>query len=145
MADVRFLRSGLFWAWFVVALAITGTFFAWELRLNHLPVPGLMRMDATPFDLAFTGTLALLLSLAAGLFGWQRANGSCPIGVKRTVGAAGTLGAVALLCPVCLALPAAFLGLGTLVAAIGVYLPLIRLLAVVFAAVAVYLLWPKKA
>lgn len=145
MVDARFLRSGVFWTWFLVTLAITGVFFAWELRLIHLPIPGVPRMEATPFDLGYTAVLAALMALAAGLFGWQRRFGACPVGAKRTFGFAGTLGGIALLCPVCLALPGALIGLGTVIAIIGQFLPLIRLLAVLFAIMAVFLLWPKKA
>lgn len=145
MDDLRFLRSSVFWSWAVVTLVVTGTFFAWELRLFSLPFFTIVRAPATPFDLAFTAALALLLSLAAGLFGWQRRYGSCPVGTKRTFGFAGTLGGIALLCPVCLALPGALLGIGTIIAVLGQFLPLIRLLAIIFAVVAIWMLWPKRA
>jgi hypothetical protein len=105
--------------------------------------PRAARAPATTLELVYTGVLTLLLALASGLFGWQRKNGSCPIGVKRTVGIAGALGGVALLCPVCLALPGLLLGVGTLITILGQFLPLIRLLAIVFALVAVWLLWPR--
>lgn len=145
MSNLRFLGSGLFWTCFLITFAVSTLFFGWELRFIPLPFPMLPRVPATTIDYAFTGGLIVLLSLAAGLFGWQQRYGSCPVGVKRTFGMAGTLGGIALLCPVCLALPGALLGLGTILAVIGPFLPLIRLLAIVFAAVAVYLLWPKKA
>jgi hypothetical protein len=147
MADssFRFLRSTTFWTWSIAALLVAGAFFVWELRLVPLPIPELPRAPATGLEVAYTAALTLLLGLAAGLFGWQRRYGSCPVGVKRTVGVAGTLGGIALLCPVCLALPGIFFGLGTLVAVMGQFLPLFRLLAIVFAVVAVWLLWPKKA
>ncbi len=140
---LRFLRSKDFWSWSIVALVLAGAFFVWELRLIPLPIPELPRAPATTLELVYTGVLTLLLALASGLFGWQRKNGSCPIGVKRTVGIAGALGGVALLCPVCLALPGLLLGVGTLIAILGQFLPLIRLLAIVFALVAVWLLWPR--
>lgn len=141
-APFPFLRSSVFWAWGLATFVITSAFFAWELKLIVLPILNLPRAPATPFELSYTAILIMLLTLAAGLFGWQRRFGSCPVGVKRTVGIAGTLGGLALLCPVCLALPAAFLGIGTLFAIIGVYLPLIRVLAMVFALLSVWLLWP---
>lgn len=144
-SPLRFLRSSVFWTWFIVTLAVASLFFAWELRLVILPWFNLVRAPATTFELLYTGLLAVLLAMAAGLFGWQRRFGSCPVGVKRTFGFAGTLGGLALLCPVCLALPATLLGLGTVIAVLGQFLPLIRLLAVLFAAVAVFLLWPKRA
>lgn len=144
MANLRFYRSGLFWTWFAVTLAVTTLFFGWELRFIPLPVPMLPRAPATSVDYAFTIALIALLSVASGLFGWQRRYGACPVGAKRTVGIAGTLGGIALLCPVCLALPGALLGLGTIIAVLGPFLPLMRLLAVAFAGVAVFLLWPKR-
>ncbi len=141
--EFRFLRSATFWIWFVVVFAVTGVFFAWELRLVTLPIPELPRVPATPFELTYTATLTVLLSLASGLFGWRRRNGSCPVGVKRSVGLAGMLGGLALLCPVCLALPITFIGLGTAFAILGQFLPLIRIIAVLFALIAIWLLWPR--
>jgi len=135
----RFLGSGTFWGWFLA----TGVFFAWELRLVELPLPTLPRVPATPFELSYTAVLTLLLSLASGLFGWRRRNGSCPVGVKRSVGLAGMLGGIALLCPVCLALPVTLLGLSTVIAIVGQFLPLIRIIAVLFVGLAIWLLWPK--
>ena len=143
--SLRFFGSPIFWAWCVPTLAIAGIFFAWELHLIHLPLPGIPRMEATFLELAYTGLLSILLSLAAGLFGWQRRYGACPAGIKRTFGFAGALGGIALLCPVCLALPATLIGLGTIIAVVGEFLPLIRVLAVIAAGFAVYLLWPKRA
>lgn len=143
-ARFRFVGSRAFWTWFLPTLAVTGAFFAWELKLVMLPVANFTRLPATPFELAYTALLTLLLALAMGLFGWRRAHGSCPVGVKRTVGAAGVLGGLALLCPVCLALPVAFLGTAAFFATVAAFLPLIRLLAILFAAVAVYLLWPEQ-
>ncbi len=140
--EFRFVRSVTFWAWFVVVFAVAGLFFAWELRLVPLPYE-LPRVPATPFELIYTATLTLLLSVAAGLFGWRRQNGSCPIGVKRSVGLASMLGGLALLCPVCLALPITFIGLGTAFAILGQFLPLIRIIAVLFALIAIWLLWPR--
>lgn len=145
MVDTRFLRSAVFWTWFLVTLAVTATFFGWELRIVPLPLPQLPRAPVTALDLSFSAGLVAMLSLAAGLFGWKRRYGSCPVGVKRTFGIAGTLGGIALLCPVCLALPGALLGIGTIIAVLDPFLPLVRLLAFVFAIVAVYLLWPRKA
>jgi hypothetical protein len=65
------------------------------------------------------------------------------VGVKRSVGLAGVLGGVALLCPVCLALPLAFIGVGTLFAIVAQFLPLIRIIALLFVAIAIWLLWPR--
>lgn len=139
----HFTRTRAFWVFSLSSLAITSMFFAWELRLIPLPYE-LPRAPASSFELAYTALLTLLLSFAAGLFGWQRRFGACPVGIKRTVGVAGTLGCLALLCPVCLALPGLLLGIGTLIAILGQFLPLIRLLAILFAMVAIWMLWPKR-
>lgn len=141
---LRFLRSPLFWAWSLPTLCVAGAFFAWELQLIRLPLPDLPRYPPTPIEIAFSFLLAVLLALAVGLFGWQRRYGACPAGAKRSAGIAGTLGAVALLCPVCLALPISIVGLSTLFALLIPFLPLIRLIAVLFALLSVWLLWPKR-
>lgn len=133
-----------FWTWFLITLAITGAFFAWELKLIDLPLPMLPRPPATTFELTYTALLTILLSVDAGLFGWRRKSGSCPIGTKRTVGFAGTMGALALLCPVCLALPAALIGFGTFFAIVAAFLPLIRFIAILFAVIALWMLLPRK-
>lgn len=142
--SLRFLGSPTFWGWFLATLAVTGVFFAWELRLVELPLPTLPRVPATAFELSYTAALTLLLSLASGLFGWRRRYGSCPVGVKRSVGLAGMLGGIALLCPVCLALPVTLLGVSTLIAVISQFLPLIRIIAVLFVGMAIWLLWPAS-
>lgn len=141
--SLRFLGSAIFWAWSLPVLAVAGTFFAWELTLVDLPLPDLPRYPATPFEIAFSALLAALLALVAGLFAWQRRYGACPVGSRRSAGVAGTLGAVALLCPVCLVLPASFVGLTALFTLLLPFLPLIRLIAVVFAILSVWLLWPR--
>ncbi len=141
--SLRFLRSSLFWAGCLPTLVIAGAFFAWELRLIDLPLPDLPRFPATLFEILFSLLLAFLLALAVGLFGWQRRYGACPAGARRSAGIAGALGGIALLCPVCLALPVSLVGLSTLFALLIPFLPLIRLIAFLFALLAVWLLWPR--
>lgn len=143
-SERRVLGSQMFWTWFLAMFTIAILFFGWELRIIPLPFPMLPRVPPTTIDVTFTIVLIILLSVAAGLFGWQRRFGACPVGIKRTVGAAGTLGGLALLCPVCLALPGLLLSIGTFVAILGQFLPLIRFLAILFAIVAIWMLWPRR-
>ncbi len=143
-SSLRFLRSPVFWAWSIPTLAVLSLFFGWELQVVRLPIPTLPRVPATTLELAYTGTLIILLSLSTGLFGWRRANGTCPIGIKRTASAAGILGGIALLCPVCLVLPASLIGISIFFTIIAQFLPLIRLIAMLLALFSVSLLWPKR-
>ena len=146
MAKTRlaFLRSGTFWIWLLVTAVVTGAFFVWELQLFDLPLPMLARPPATSFELIYTAALTLILSLDAGLFGWRRRHGSCPVGTRRAVGFAGALGGIALLCPVCLALPATFFGISTIIVILAPFLPLIRLIAILFALIALWMLVPTR-
>lgn len=120
-----------------------GIFFAWELGHLSPPLPLLLRPEATVTEIIFSVALSVLIALNAGLFTWRRRMGSCPVGVRRATGTAGLLGAIALLCPVCLALPATFLGLGFTFAVLTPFVPLIRVVALILLLVSTYLLWPK--
>jgi hypothetical protein len=139
----RLFRSPAFWLPFIVCLAVTGTFFAWEL--DYLPfLPSLIRPEATGPEIFFTGMLALLLSLNAGLILWQSKYGHCPRGSKRASGAAGIIGAITLICPACVLLPASLIGAGFFLAYVSPFLPLLRVISVVLLAVSTVMLWPKK-
>lgn len=140
---MRVLRSWHFWIWGLTTAIVAIVFFLWELRLVQFPIPALPRVPATTFDIVYSLLLALLFGIAAGLFGWQQRFGACPRGTKRTAGIAGVLSAVALLCPVCLILPASFLGLSVFFAVLPAYLPLIRLVSIIFVLLTVWLLWPR--
>lgn len=69
--------------------------------------------------------------------------GSCPMGIKSATGIAGVLGAVTLICPVCIVLPASLLGLGFVLTFLAPFLPLLRIIAIVLLAVCIWMLWPK--
>lgn len=140
----RVLRSPAFWLPFAVSAAVTGSFFAWELGFFQAYLPGIPRPPALLWELVFTGILGLLLSLNAGLAVWQSRYGSCPVGVKSASGIAGIVGAVTLICPACILLPASLIGIGFFFAFIGPYLPLLRIVSVILLAVATWMLWPRK-
>lgn len=139
----RLLYSPSFWVPFVVTLVITDLFFLWELGYIRF-LPFLPRPAAYLWEILFTGTLGSLLSLNTGLIVWQSKYGKCPIGVKRASGAAGVIGALTLICPACVLLPASLIGIGFFFVAITPYLPLLRVMAVVLLFVSSVLLWPKK-
>lgn len=141
----RFLRSPSFWIPFAAALAVLSLFFLWELGILHLALPMLPRIATTPLDLTFTGILWILLSFTIGLAVWRNRETSCPVGVKRATGVAGTLGIVSLLCPVCIALPVSLLGFSLTLSFLAPFVPLLRVIAIVVLLTAVSLLWPKKA
>lgn len=128
----------------MVSLVITGTFFAWELGYFQMILPSFPRPPALLWELAFTGILGVLISLNAGLAVWQSKHGSCPVGVKSASGIAGIVGALTLICPACILLPASLIGFGFFFAFIGPYLPLLRVIAVILLVAALWMLRPKK-
>ncbi len=142
---LRFLRSPSFWFPFLIALAVLSLFFLWELGILHTVAPSLPRIRTTVLDLTFTGILWILLSFTIGLAAWRNRETSCPIGVRRATGVAGVLGAVSLLCPICIALPVSLLGVSLTLSFLSPFVPLLRVIAIVVLVTAVSLLWPKKA
>ncbi len=142
---LRFLRSPSFWFPFLIALAVLSLFFLWELGMLHLALPMLPRIRTTGLDLTFTGILWILLSFAIGLAVWRNRETSCPIGVKRATGVAGVLGAISLLCPICIALPVSLLGVSLTLSFLSPFVPLLRVIAIAVLVTAVSLLLPKKA
>lgn len=142
---LRVLSSRSFLLPFAITLVSTGLFFAWELGYFQNLLPSLPPPPALPSERLFTVALTLLLSLDAGLVGWQFAHGSCPTGVRRATGTAGVLGALSLLCPACLLLPASVLGIGVFFSFLAPFLPLLRVIAIVVLLVASWMLWPSSA
>lgn len=143
----RLLRSRLFWIPFVLTLILTSAFFAWQLDLLQMLIPALPvlpRTPVTPVDIFFTILLGLLLSVTTGLIIWNTREGSCPRGTKRATGVAGILGAITLFCPVCLVLPASFLGIGVIMTFLTPFLPLLRLVAVIVLLATVWIMRPRK-
>lgn len=105
--------------------------FAWELGWLSAWLWSPPRPPATGTEIAYSIAIALLLSGDAGLIAWRLHHGSCPVGMRRATGLAGTLGAIALLCPVCLALPFTLFGVAVALSALAPILPLLRLIALV--------------
>ena len=138
-----FVRSTRFWTSFGVAAVLFGIFFAWELGAFGTLIPVIPRPAPTNGELFFTITLIVLIALNTGLYQWQKVNGSCPFGTRSATGVAGVLGAFALLCPVCLAIPVTFLGASIAISAFAPYIPLLRVIAIVLLLVTAILLWPR--
>ena len=132
-----------FWTPFLVSLLGFSLFFAWELSL----VPGISgppRPEATSLEISFTVLLILLLALNIGLFSWKKGRGVCPIGTKKATTTAGILGAVTLVCPVCVLVPASVLGISISLIFLTPFLPLLRLIAVILLGVSTWMLWPRS-
>jgi hypothetical protein len=100
----RVLRSPAFWLPFIVTLILTVPFFAWELGVFQGILLTPPRPQATQWEFLFTGAIAFLLALNAGLLVWESRYGSCPRGTKRATSIAGVIGAITLICPACLLL-----------------------------------------
>jgi hypothetical protein len=139
---MSFLRSPLFWLPFAGMLLLSGGFVLWELGyLAFLPSP--VRVAPAPAERGFAIALVLLLSLNTGLAAWRTRHGTCPVGTKRAVGIGGGAGVIALLCPVCLILPFSILGLGTFLALLAPFIPLLQIVAIILLLAALSLLWPR--
>jgi len=142
---IPFLRSTRFWIVFLVSAILLSLFFAWELNLIHASfLPVLPRPEANTFEKFFTALLILFLSFDTGLLSWRMQYGHCPVGAKRATIFSGTLGFVALLCPVCLVLPVGLLGITFSMTLLIPYLPLLRSIVLVLLMATTFILLPKK-
>jgi hypothetical protein len=140
----RFLRSHLFWIPFAVTLIIAGLFFAWELGVFIGTLPTIApRPSILPSEFAFTAGLSFLLALNVGLVVWQSRFGSCPRGVKRASSIATAIGALSLICPVCVLLPASLVSVGFIFGVLMPFMPALRLLSIGLLCVTAVMLWPK--
>lgn len=124
-------------------LLASSLFFGWQLGLLARFIWSLPRPPASPTEITFTLMLIVLLSVNMGLFYWHQTHGGCPIGAKRASGIAGALGAFALICPACIAVPAALLGAGVVLASLSPFIPLIQILSIFLLIVSTVMLWPK--
>jgi hypothetical protein len=137
-----FLIKKTFLAPFVISLILTGGFFAWEL--GAFPsLPHLLRPDPTDVELIFTTLIVFLIALNMGLLSVRKRMGTCPSGAKRATGIAGILGAAALLCPVCIAVPLSLLGVSISLAFLSPFVPLLRIIALLLLIVSTKMLWPR--
>lgn len=128
----------------VCTLIASSIFFGWQLGLLTRFIWSLPRPLATTTEITFTVALALLLSVNIGLFYWHQTHGGCPIGAKRASGIAGALGAFALICPACIAVPAALFGAGVVLASLSPFIPLLQILSLFLLVVSTVMLWPKN-
>ncbi|PIQ76769.1 hypothetical protein COV83_00755 [Candidatus Peregrinibacteria bacterium CG11_big_fil_rev_8_21_14_0_20_49_14] len=139
----KFLYNRSFWHWACGAALVCSLFFLWELGM--IPrIPGPPRPAPTTAEILFSIFLIALLSLNVGLLHWRKNTGGCPIGAKGATGIGGTLGALALLCPVCLLLPFSLFGLSLSLAFLSPFLPLLRIIATVLLVASTVMLWPKN-
>lgn len=129
---------------FAVSFIVFGLFVLWQLGIFSSVIYSLPRGAPTTTEWIFGGLLVLLLSMNIGLFAWQKRFGSCPIGTKRASGIASTLGVLALLCPVCLALPLGIFGASVLLSSLSVYIPMLQIISIVLLIVSLTMLWPKS-
>lgn len=128
----------------VLTLCTTGIFFGWQLGYVARLVWSLPRPTPTGLEISFAIVLTILLSCNIGLFYWHNTHGGCPIGAKRASGIAGMIGAIALICPACIALPATLFGAGIILAALGPFIPLLQIISLFLLLVSTIMLWPKK-
>jgi hypothetical protein len=141
---LRFLQSRLFWIPFAVTLIVAGLFFAWELGVFIQFLPTIApRPSVLPSEFAFTASLSFLLALNVGLVVWQSRFGSCPRGVKRASSIATAIGALSLICPVCVLLPASLVSVGFIFGALMPFMPALRLISIGLLFVTAMMLWPK--
>lgn len=139
-----FWRSPVFWLPFFVAFAACGLLFGWELGWFTGLIWTPPRPQPSTDELLFSALIVLLLCTDIGLISWRTRFGSCPRGTKRAAGIAGMLGAVTLLCPVCLVLPFSILSAGVALSAVSPFFPLLRIIALMLLGAALWMLWPRK-
>ena len=143
--NLSFLSTHRFWSATLVALLATGLLFAWELNLLiDFGLPGPPRFAPSTREITLAILIALLFSLNVGLLVWNKRYGVCSIGTKRATGAGGTIGAFALICPICALWTVGFLGLSLSLAFLAPFVPVLQVVAIILLAVSLFLLMPKK-
>lgn len=140
---LRFLQSSHFWIPFVVTLILAGLFFAWELGMLIAFLPSVPRPSVLLSEWIFTLSLSLLLAFDIGLVVWQSRFGSCPRGVKRASGIATALGALTLICPACVLLPASLIGVGAVLSLLTVHMSALRIVSIGLLLMTAIMLWPR--
>lgn len=140
----RFLQSKYFWIPFAITLVVAALFFAWELGVFIQYLPSFPRPSVLPSEFAFTTILSALLAFDIGLAVWHSRFGSCPRGVKRVSGFATVLGALTLICPLCILLPTSLIGVGTILSLMSVHMPALRIVSIGLLFVTAIMLWPRR-
>jgi hypothetical protein len=142
--NFSFLTAGRFWFAGALALLVTGLLFAWILNaFAGMGFPGPPRFAPSTQEVVLSFLIVLLVGINTGLIAWYRGLGVCPLGTKGATGAAGGLGAIALLCPACLLLPTSFAGIGLSLGLLAPFTPVFQIIAVMLLLVSFYLLLPK--
>jgi hypothetical protein len=139
-----FLTNHAFWIWALSAVLLASIIFAWELDVFASLLPSPPRPPVTRGEFAFVALLVILLGLNAGLFGWRRALGTCPLGVRRATGVGAALGAATLLCPVCLLVPVTLLGASVSLSVLAPFVPLLRTITLLVLLATTSVLWPRS-
>ncbi len=142
-SPLRFLQSSSFWIPFIVTLVIAALFFAWELGVFIQYLPSFPRPSVLLSEFAFTATLSVLLAFDIGLAVWHSRFGSCPRGVKRVSGFATVLGALTLICPLCILLPTSLIGVGAILSLMSMHMPALQIISIGLLFVAAIMLWPR--
>ncbi len=129
---------------FLAAGLLTSLIFAWEIGAFRAWLATPVRPAASMAEWEFVATMTLLIALNAGLYAYGKAQGSCPIGVKRATGIAGLMGLATLLCPACTVIPLVILGSTISLTFLAPFLPLLRLITMILLVATCVLLWPRK-
>jgi hypothetical protein len=74
---------------------------------------------------------------------YQGKHGSCPIGAKRASKIGGTIGALALVCPACIAVPLSIAGVGTALSLFSTFLPILQIISIVLMVMSAIMLAKK--
>lgn len=144
MINYSFLRAGHFWIATGISLSVSGLLFAWELgALQTVGLSGPPRFSPTTRDITASIGIAFLFSVNIGFIVWRQRHGSCPRSAKRAAGAAGFLGALALLCPACIALPIGIAGASISLALLSPFVPLFQLVAIIILCASCYISLPR--
>jgi hypothetical protein len=145
MINFSFLRAARFWIATSIAFVIIGLLFAWELNiLQIIGLSGPLRYETSTRDLLASSTITVLFSFSIGLIAWRQRYGSCPTSAKGATGAAGFLGALALICPACIALPVGIASFSVSLAFLSPFVPLFQLIAIIILCTSCYISLPKK-
>lgn len=145
MINYAFLRAGRFWTAASIALVLSGLLFAWELgELRVIGLSGPPRFTPTTRDVVASISIAILFSFNIGLIAWRQRYGSCPASAKSATGVAGFLGALALLCPACIALPVGIASASFSLALLSPFVPLFQIIAIIVLCVSCYISLPQK-
>jgi hypothetical protein len=141
---MKFLQLNTFWKPAVIATAIAAILFLWLLGTFNGVIWSPPRPAPDMLEWLFTIALIILIGLNVGLMSYQRKHGSCPIGAKRASRIGGTIGALALVCPACIAVPLSIAGLGTALSLFATFLPMLQVVSIVLMVMSAVILAKKS-